>query len=154
MLLNQKGPSQAMYGIGNQQAICQHLLRRECAAWHAYDEIIDRFEGSPFENLILLIQRGHQANLNFLVGYMIQDGGTPVLSSDFRGKLATSLTSSAELLGHGPVIAALRMTENDCLREYERALTTQATDSSLLKAVSRSLIPSIENHIATLDLMI
>lgn len=125
-----------MYGIGNYHAICQHLLRRECAAWRAYDEIFCRFEGSPLENLIILIQRGHQANMNFLAGYMIRDGDTPVFGSDFRGILAVSLTSAAELLGDGPVIAALRMTENECLREYQRALTTQATDSSLLKAVS------------------
>ncbi len=143
-----------MFGIGNHQAICQRLLRREWAAWLAYDEIAFRFEGSPFETLISLIQRGHQANLNLLAGYMIRDGGTPVFRSDFRGRLAVTLTSAAELLGHGPVIAALRMTENECLREYERALTSHTTDSSLLLAVSVSLIPSVENHIATLDLMI
>ncbi|MES2474351.1 MAG: hypothetical protein V4640_01130 [Verrucomicrobiota bacterium] len=143
-----------MHGTNNHLNLYKRLLRRESSAEQAWQQVIHRFEGSPFETLALHILEDHRKSMASIRLRILQTGHQPTARADFRGNLAVHLTNAALLLGDHPLIAALCLVETDGIQEYERLLDRFDVDDPFRATISISLLPRLQNHVAALDVMV
>ena len=132
---------------------CERLLRQERCAEQAWQGVIFRFKESPFEELAWKILGNHRKSILTLRKRIGITGTGPAAGPDLRGVMTIHLASAAALLGCRPLVAALRLAETFCVREYEHLLDRLDRSDPFRATISRSLLPRLQNHIAVLDIM-
>ncbi|MES2659125.1 MAG: hypothetical protein V4689_10950 [Verrucomicrobiota bacterium] len=129
--------------------LCSRLLTEELQLIRTYAEAIGRFEGSPYESLIVLIHANHEKNAGDLRVFVNYSGKafSDLIPASRVGR--RSLENPVDL----PALEKLVEGEKHAMTEYEAALVDPHISEELRTCISGKLILRLQEHVVVLRLI-
>lgn len=129
---------------------CNSLLRGEISAVEAYDKALEKFSGDVGTLDLNALRASHQESVADLQRNVQSMGGEVATDSGAWGVLTNSIQSVSNVFGNGSAVASLLQGEEHGKADYERALDNDDMLSDCKELVRNTLLPRIEQNIATL----
>jgi rubrerythrin len=131
------------------------LLRGELSAIETYSQAIHKFPDAAFRDDLHSIRAEHQNNVGILRRLISGNDGDPPTSSGAWGTFAKAVEGTAAALSEGLALKALKEGEEHGISEYEEALEKEdGLDSQARAAIQGELLPSLREHVRTLEALI
>lgn len=133
--------------------MCNKMLRGERSAVEAYDLAIERFETEPAVSQLRRIRDEHIRSVLELEANIVEMGGEPDEDAGAWGIFTKAVQITANFLGEESAIEALAQGEKKGLYDYQEATGEEWLMPYCRILYNRSLIPRIESHLRTLDMI-
>lgn len=131
--------------------VCNKLLRGERSAVEAYDKAIERYGDKPVLGDLRRLRAEHNSAVNLLEENVRSMGGQPDSGGGAWAAFASTIQSTANLLGADSALEALRAGEKSGQSDYESALRDEEVMDECRNLITTSLLPKIMEHIDALD---
>ena len=124
------------------------LLRGEIAATETYQQAMAKVGEQPE---LKAIHADHRDAANELRKHVHKFGGKPDQDSGAWGVFAKAVTGTANVMGRGAALKALKEGEEQGISDYESALNNADLAEEERSFIRNELLPRCRNHISTLD---
>src|SRR5581483_5400935 len=126
------------------------LHRGEISAAETYIQALEKFAGQPEEVDLLRLRDDHRATANMLRQHIRELHEKPSGGSGWWGAWAKFVEGTAKVFGKTAALKALKEGEEHGIKEYEKALQSDAPE--ICKTMIRDqLLPRCREHVRTLD---
>lgn len=127
------------------------FLRGEMSALETYRQAREKLgDRTELAADLLRLQLDHREAADAVWHHVEQHGGKPAEGSGPWGTFAKAVESTAELLGDGVILKALKEGEEHGLKDYQDALEDEDLPADC-QALIRGLLVKQREHIVTLD---
>lgn len=128
---------------------CEHLLRSEQSAFHAYDKAIANELDSPFADALRSIRWQHSLAADKLASQLRQTGRG--LHDEFGDGELTPFVRPPDFSGGESILGALKKGEEMIRNFYQSALLHDDVATSCKAMIREELLPPVIENISSLE---
>lgn len=133
--------------------VCNRLLRGELSAVETYNLVIQKFSDEPEVGELSRLRDEHAWAVSRLQENVRGMGGRPDTDSGAWGAFTKTLQSTANLFGENSALSLIEQGEKHGQNDYQDALADDEVMADCKMMIRSELLPRIEQHIETLELI-